>query len=136
SWVVTCSNANAEAKLRCVMQQTLFVSGTGQRVLGVTIARDAQKPDVIAATVQSPHGINLAEGVSYWIDDGQPTKIPVSHADANGSYARFVIDRTLAASLRKGSVFRVATKPLAGEELIIELSLSGFSAAFDILAAN
>jgi invasion protein IalB len=133
AWTVTCSNANAQAKLRCSLQQTLFVAASGQRVMSMTLERDIQDATRIQASLLLPHGIFLADGVAVWVDDGEKKTIAISHADANGAYAVFEFDSSLAAAFGKGKVFRVATRPLGGKELIIELDLAGFSAAYSIL---
>jgi invasion protein IalB len=136
AWIVTCSNANAEAKLKCSMQQSLFVTASGQRVMTMTLERDPKEPSRVQARLMLPHGIFLAEGVSIWVDDGEKKKIPVSYGDANGSYAQFTVDATLTSALAKGSVFRVATKPIGGEDLVIELDLTGFAASYALLTKD
>jgi invasion protein IalB len=133
AWTVTCSNANAQAKLRCAMQQNLFVAASGQRIMSMTLERDAQDASRVQAQLMLPHGINLADGVAVWVDEGEKKTVPISHADANGAYAVFEFDRALATAFGQGSVFRVATRPLGGQDLIIELDLAGFSAAYAIL---
>jgi invasion protein IalB len=133
AWTVTCSNANAQAKLRCSLQQSLFVAASGQRVLSMTLERDIQDAARVQASLLLPHGIFLADGVAVWVDDGEKRTIPISHADANGAYAVFEFDRSLAAAFGKGKVFRVSTRPIGGKELIIELDLAGFSSAYSIM---
>lgn len=132
-WIVTCSNANADAALRCAMQQTLFVTKTGQRVLSMTVEKRGKG---YGATFLLPHGINFANGVSWGIDDGEKSQISISNADQNGSYASVDLSEGQIAALRKGSILRVATQPLTGENLNIELTLAGFGDAFAILERN
>lgn len=132
-WIVSCSNGNAEAAFRCAMQQTLFVSKTGQRVLAMTINKHAKG---YAATLLLPHGINFANGVTWGVDDGEKSQVAISNADQNGSYASFELSEAQIGSMKKGSILRVATQPLTGENLNIELTLAGFGDAFAILERN
>jgi invasion protein IalB len=132
-WVVSCSNGNKESAFRCVMQQTLFVTQTGQRVLSMTIEKRGKG---YGATLLLPHGINFASGVTWSIDDGEKTKVAVSNADQNGSYAFFDLPEAQIGAMRKGSILRVATQPLTGENLNIELTLVGFGDSFAILERN
>lgn len=132
-WIVSCSNGNAQAAFRCAMQQTLFVSKTGQRVLSMTVEKRGK---VYGATLLLPHGINFANGVTWGIDDGEKSQVAISNADQNGSYASFDLTEGQIAALKKGSIMRVATQPMSGENLNIELTLAGFGDAFAILERN
>ena len=132
-WIVSCSNANTDAAFRCAMQQTLYVSKTGQRVLAMTVEKRGKG---YGATMLLPHGINFAGGVTWGIDDGEKSQVAISNADQNGSYASFDLSDNQVAALRKGSILRVATQPLTGENLNIELTLAGFGDAFAILERN
>jgi invasion protein IalB len=132
-WIVSCSNGNSEAAFRCAMQQTLFVSKTGQRVLSMTIEKRGKG---YGATLLLPHGISFANGVTWGIDDGEKSQIAISNADQNGSYANFELSDGQIAALKKGSILRVSTKPMSGENLNIELTLAGFGDAFAIIERN
>ena len=132
-WIVSCSNGNIEAAFRCAMQQTLFVSKTGQRVLSLTIEKRGKG---YGASMLLPHGISFANGVTWAIDDGEKSQVAISNADQNGSYANFELSEGQISSLKKGSILRVATQPMSGENLNIELTLAGFGDAFAILERN
>lgn len=132
-WIVSCSNGNKDAAFRCAMQQTLFVTQTGQRVLSMTVEKRGKG---YGATLLLPHGINFAGGVTWGIDDGEKSQVAISNADQNGSYAIFDLTNGQVEALRKGSILRVATQPLTGENLNIELTLAGFGDAFAIIERN
>jgi invasion protein IalB len=132
-WIVSCSNGNTQAVFRCAMQQTLFVSKTGQRVLSMTIEKGGKG---YGAALLLPHGINFANGVTWGIDDGEKSQVAISNADQNGSYARFELTEAQIEAMKKGSILRVATQPMSGENLNIELTLAGFGDAFAILERN
>lgn len=132
-WIVNCSNGNTESAFRCQMQQTLFIASTGQRVLAVTIEKQGS---AYRATMLLPHGIDLSKSVVWSIDDGEKSQLSVASADQNGSYFGFDLTKAAIEAMSSGNTLRVETKPLSGEELKIELSLSGFAKAFGILERN
>lgn len=132
-WIVTCSNANAAADLACVMQQSLLLASTGQRVATVTI----QKADAgTVAILQLPHGIRLPAGVEVSIDDRPGTRLDIESADESGSYARFVLDDAAIKAMQAGSLFKISATALSGDTLTLELSLGGFSKAYDYFSGN
>jgi len=132
-WIVTCGNGNAEGAFRCAMQQTLYLSSTKQRILAFTIEKTGSG---FVGTLLLPHGIDLTKGVRFQTDDAAEKTAKIGFADQNGSYASFALDAPLLQAMRKGSVFRVKTSPRSGDDLVIELSLSGFSTSLAILERN
>lgn len=132
-WIVTCGNGNSEGVFRCVMQQSLFLSSTKQRVLTLSIEKSAAG---YVATLLLPHGIDFSKGVGFQVDDGPESTAIVRHADQNGSYASFALDAQLLQAMKRGAIFRAKTFPMDGESLIIELSLSGFSDSLSIVERN
>ncbi|AKI00511.1 Invasion protein B, involved in pathogenesis [Hoeflea sp. IMCC20628] len=133
AWIVSCSNANSAGAFNCTMEQTLFVSSSGQRLLAMKLVRNPSDRAQVVATLSLPHGILLDEGATFWVDDGAKSVATISHADASGSYATFQLEPKLADALRRGKVFNISAKSLDGEDFVFGLSLVGFSAVYDIL---
>ena len=131
AWILSCSNANAGGVFQCAMEQTLYVSATSQRVVSLRLARTAEDKARTVATLSLPHGILLTEGVTFWVDDGPKTVAAITRADAAGSYGSFQFEDDLASAFKKGVVLHVSAKSLNGEDFVVDLSLSGFSAAYD-----
>lgn len=132
-WIVNCSNGNTQSAFLCAMQQTLFVTKTGQRVLSMTVEKRGKG---YGATLLLPHGINFANGVTWGIDDGEKSQVAITNADQNGSYASFDLSEDQISAMKKGSILRIATQPITGDNLNIELTLAGFGDAFAILERN
>ncbi len=110
----------------------VFVRHTdAQRALSIVISKEKPGSNVIIANLQLPHGINFLDGVFIQVDDGQKTKLAVSHADVNGSYASFVLDKNMLAILKKGDKLTVSMQPLQGETVSLEISLKNFGPIFD-----
>lgn len=133
AWIVSCSNANSAGVFQCALEQTLFMSASGQRLLAIKLVRNPSDRDQIVATLSLPHGILLDAGVTFWLDDGPKSMATISHADGAGSYATFPFDQKLSDAFRKGKIFRVSAKSLNSEDFVFELSLEGFSATQDIM---
>ncbi|MBK8456306.1 MAG: invasion associated locus B family protein [Phyllobacteriaceae bacterium] len=133
AWIVTCSNANPGGAFLCKAEQTLTMASSGQRIVAIAFQRDAADKNALKALLQLPHGIRLADGIEFWVDDSEHQKAPIQHADQNGSYSVITVAPALEKALRNGTTLKVLTKPLAGNDLIVELTLDGFSAAADHL---
>jgi invasion protein IalB len=112
------------------MSQVLFVKSTSQRAIGVTIFRPDPKGSAMMR-ISLPHGILLPDGVSMWVDSGQPTSHVIAIADQNGSYSTFELDGTLILMLKAGHVLNLGVKLPNGQSIDFQLSLKGFSTAFD-----
>ncbi|MCU0831473.1 MAG: invasion associated locus B family protein [Rhizobiaceae bacterium] len=133
AWIVTCSNANPSAIFACIMQQSLQMQDTGQRIASVTIRKDGEQAFAI---IQLPHGVSLSAGVDVSVDDGPVAKLPIESADQNGSYARLLMDDATSKAMRAGTILRIVATSMTGEQLKLEMSLSGFSKSQDILLTH
>lgn len=131
-WQVNCSSAGANEPLRCQMSQTLVSQNTGQRVLAAVIVR---KPDEnsFSITFGLPHGLYLPDGVQVWVDDGERLANQITTADQNGSYSQLDISASLLEAMRRGALLNVAVTSATRDEVILQLSLAGFSASIDKL---
>lgn len=133
-WVVECSNRSTGDAMVCQMSQLLVAKKNGQRVLSAAITR---KPDgkSVQLTLGLPHGLSLPAGVQLFIDNAERMTFPIDTADQNGSYATIDLTPKLLASLKKGTLLNVAVKAKGGNELILQLSLTGFGTALERLAS-
>lgn len=129
AWAVTCSNQNAAGKLRCKMEQSLFVAKTRQRIVGVAFEGSGDKKQFLNAKVHLPHGIKLKSGLHLWVDEGEKRGVDISYADSDGSYALFPIDESFIGELKKGKVLRLQVEAMSGKNTIFELKLDGVSDA-------
>ena len=127
NWTVNCSGAAGQAELTCTLSQALYVKDKGQRVLTAVVTKKAGKS---VLNLGLPHGLDLPKGVDVWIDDAQRRNHPIATADQKGSYAIVAMDDAMLAAMRKGKVLNVAIKAYSGDEVILQLSLTGFSAGY------
>ena len=92
-----------------------------------------RKPDAsgYTATFGLPHGLYLPDGIEVWVDEGERLKNPIATADQNGSYSQLDLTQALIHSLRRGALLNVAVTSVNRDEVILQLSLTGFSASLD-----
>lgn len=132
AWVVNCSTGATGTALECQMSQNLSESKTGQRVLTVTIRKDAAQGGM-AMLIALPHGLFLPAGATYQIDDGKTVPVAIQTSDQNGSYAAAPVDAALISALKAGTTLNIGMESVSRKPVVIPVSLSGFTAAIDKL---
>ncbi len=130
TWTLNCSGTAGQGELACTLSQVLVVKDSGQRVLTAVVAKRDGK---MVLNLGLPHGLNLQKGVDVWIDEAARENHPIVTADQKGSYAIIALDDKLVAALKKGKLLNVAVTGFTGNEIILQLSLNGFSAGFSRL---
>jgi len=124
-WTLNCSASPGQADLACTLTQTLVVKDSGQRVLTAVVMHREGK---YLLNLGLPHGLNLTKGVDLWIDDGARANHPIVTADQKGSYATVTLDPAQLAAFKKGHLLNVGVVAFNGNEIILQLTLDGFSA--------
>lgn len=132
AWVVNCSTGATGTALECQMSQNLTESNTGQRVLTVTVRKNAADGGM-AMLFALPHGLFLPAGASYRIDEGEKAQVAIQTSDQNGAYAAVPVDAKLIAALKAGTNLNVGMESVSRKEVVIPVTLSGFTAAIDKL---
>ncbi|MEF0943928.1 invasion associated locus B family protein [Rhizobium sp. BR 362] len=130
-WRVACSLRDKAPTCTISQDQT---QQNGQRLLAVEMQ---MRPDGGAlATLLLPFGIVLDSGVTPNVDDQPPVK-PVRFRTClpAGCIALLPIDSPTLAKLRVGSRLNLKVITDADKELSFQVSLHGFSAAFDRVVA-
>jgi len=130
TWTLNCSGAAGQAQLACTLSQVLVMKDSGKRILTAVVTKPEDK---FLLNLGLPHGLNLPKGVDMWIDDAPRQNYPIVTADQKGSYAMIALDDALIAALKKGKLLNVAVAAYAGNEIVLQLSLTGFSAGFSRL---
>ncbi|GAB5377407.1 MAG: invasion associated locus B family protein [Acuticoccus sp.] len=131
-WTVQCATPDNGAR-RCWMMQTLTQEKSGQRILQVELTLAGGNPLMMLLT---PLGLLLPEGAQLTIDDGAPRTVAFRTCLPRGCIAQETASEASLANLRRGQTLTVALTPLNGDAaLTLGVSLAGFSAAYDRLAA-
>jgi invasion protein IalB len=126
SWTVNCASG-ANGELACALSQVMVVKDSGQRVLTVSVMKDA---GAFAMRLSLPHGLDLPKGVDVWVDEAPRRNNPIVTADKSGSYAVIKLTDAMIAELKQGTQLNVAVTAYAGKEIVLQLSLAGFTAGF------
>ncbi len=131
AWEIQC----LEGTETCAMQQ-VGNTADGKRALLVTVQRLAGvtaegKPVPAALTVNTPVGVLIPYGVRVRVDDGNVAPVPLLRCLPDNCAARAPLADEAIAQLKKGS------KAIFGfflqDEVLVDVSLSGFTAAYDEL---
>lgn len=133
-WQVICRVPEGGTAKSCVMSQERVDNGTGQRVMAVEL-RPAETSGMHATFIM-PFGLALQAGVSLQVDDKEPTPaIPFSTCIPVGCVLPVTLDNDVVKILRGANTLNMKIQTLAGEDMTLAFSLSGFTAATDRIAA-
>ena len=130
-WQVRCAPDGKE----CFMYQ-LAVDQEQNPVAEVSILKLPDVADADAGvTVVSPLGTLLTSGVVLQIDGGERRQYPFAWCSQVGCFARFGLDAPSLTGMKRGNAGRITLVSVGQPEapVILDLSLSGFTAAYDSL---
>jgi len=134
-WVVNCASGGSGTDLECQASQNLTESKTGQRVLTLTVRRQADNGS-LAMLLALPHGLFLPAGASYQIDSGNKVGVAIQTSDQNGAYAAVPLTPELLTGLKSGTTLNIGMESVTRKPVTIPVSLRGFTAAVDKLQAT
>jgi len=134
-WEVRCVKAAEGAHERCKIYQ--IISGPdGSPFAEFTLeALPAGQAVVAGGDLVTPLGTYLPNNVMLTIDDGEPKVYPFLFCVQKGCMARPGFTAPELGALEKGSVAKITVSGFAKpkEQINVELSLKGFSKAYDSL---
>ena len=130
-WEIHC----LEGTETCAMQQ-VGDTADGRRALLVTVQRLAGvtaegRPIPAALTVNTPVGVLIPYGVRVRVDDGNMASVPLLRCLPDSCTARAPLADEGVAEFKKGQVANFAF--FLQEEVLVEISLNGFTAAYEAL---
>jgi len=132
AWVFECTKQSG--KEFCTIQQLLSNAETEQVLLHVTIAYHPQTADLLMVN-RTPLGVELPIGLGLKIDGGQQMAAPYTNCTQIGCRATAPLTDQLVASMKSGTTMTISYG-YQGQRLDAPVSLTGFTAAFDQLAAR
>jgi invasion protein IalB len=129
-WVARCVTASRAAPLDCEIQESAFVSKTGQLLVqvNVRVASDTHAP---VALLLLPLGLNLPVGAKLQVDEGKPVDLQIQTCEQRGCYGNLPVAPDFLTQLRSGKELKVSFQNLAKETMTIPLPLADFAAAYD-----
>lgn len=130
-WQIRCAPDGEE----CFMYQ-LVLDPEENPVAEFSLVRLPEGAEAAAgATVVTPLGTLLTAGLVLQVDSGEARQYPFSWCVQIGCFSRFGFDDASVAAMKRGSTAQMRLASIAAPEqpLTLDVSLSGFTAAFDSL---
>lgn len=116
----------------CRISQRLAVAGSGQTVFLLTgLPGDA--PGSYVAIVSVPLRGYLAPGIELRVDERAPVGILYETCDPSGCHAGFPLEGAILQAFRAGLTARFRVWTARDEPVDLDISLIGFTAAFEAL---
>lgn len=138
-WEIRCVRTETPEQDPCQMNQTLTDSeGNAVSEISLFPLPEAQAPAVAGATVAVPLMTLLTEDVRIAVDGGSERRYKFTWCDAQGCYARIGFRAEEVSAFRAGAGATVTIVPVAApdQQVVLPLSLVGFTAAFESLTTS
>lgn len=128
NWLKVCDPL-PDGKEACIMRQVVLANG---QFLGSFLLRDDPGQESrLLAVAAVPLGVLLPFGLTWQIDGSKPVRVPYMLCDPTSCATQLVINEQYVDSLKKGSTLKLTAKNRQNEDLTIEITLAGFTAAYD-----
>lgn len=133
-WVVRCLKAEDPAAEVCQIYQ-LLQDGDGNSVAEIAIVSLEGGQAAAGATIVAPLGTLLTEQLTMRVDGGTARRFQFSTCNQGGCVSRVGFTSEDVALFKGGAAATLRLVPFAApdDEVILSISLSGFTAAFDAL---
>ena len=129
-WVPRCASNSREAPLECAIEESAYVTKTGQLLVQVDIrvTSDTRTP---VGLLLLPLGLNLPVGAKLQVDEGKAVDVQIQTCEQRGCFVNLPVSPELLAQLKSGKELKVSFQNLAKETMTIPLPLNDFAAAYD-----
>lgn len=127
-WELRCT----EDKANCFMYQ-MGRDASANPVVEVTLISLPEGNDAAAGvTVATPLGTLLTQGLVLQVDSNTGKQYPFNWCTRSGCFARFGLTHEELEAMQKGAKarFRIVSASAPDAPVVVEISLSGFTAAF------
>ena len=129
NWLKLCDPLE-DGKKVCVMRQVVM-STAGQFLGSFLLRDDPGQESRLLAVAAVPLGVLLPFGLTWQIDSGKPVRVPFMLCDPQSCATQLVINEAYISSLKKGGTLKLTAKNRQNKDLVININLSGFTAAYD-----
>lgn len=132
NWLKVCDPIDG-GKQACIMRQVVVANG---QFLGSFLLRDDPGQESrLLAVAAVPLGVLLPFGLTWQIDGGKPIRVPFMLCDPQSCATQLVINEAYVNSLKKGGVLKLTAKNRQNKDLVIDITLAGFTSVYDGAAA-
>jgi invasion protein IalB len=136
-WELRCTRPEADAAERCNLYQ-LLNNADQAPVAEVSLFALPEGGEAVAGVnVIVPLGTLLPEQLTITVDANAPRRYPFSFCNANGCIARVGLTQTDVEMFQAGqaAIIRLVPAAAPNQEVLLTLSLSGFTAGFSAARA-
>jgi len=133
-WEKRCDTSNGE----CIINY-LARDAEQNPVAEINIQKLSEGGDAVAgATVISPLGTLLTSGIRLQVDGGRALQYPFAWCTQQGCFSRFGLTQDSIDSLKHGAIATVTIYSVSNRNkpILLNVSLNGFTTAFDSLSAQ
>ena len=128
NWLKVCDPL-PDGQEACIMRQVVLANG---QFLGSFLLRDDPGQESrLLAVAAVPLGVLLPFGLTWQIDGAKPIRVPYMLCDPTSCATQLVINEQYVNSLKKGNTLKLTAKNRQNQDLTIEITLAGFTAAYD-----
>ena len=132
NWLKVCDPL-PDGQQACIMRQVVLANG---QFLGSFLLRDDPGQESrLLAVAAVPLGVLLPFGLTWQIDGAKPIRVPYMLCDPTSCATQLVINEQYVNSLKKGGTLKLTAKNRQNQDLTIDITLAGFTAAYDGEAA-
>ncbi|SEQ61061.1 Invasion protein IalB, involved in pathogenesis [Devosia sp. YR412] len=128
NWLKVCDPL-PDGQKACIMRQVVLANG---QFLGSFLLRDDPGQESrLLAVAAVPLGVLLPFGLTWQIDGAKPIRVPYMLCDPTSCATQLVINEQYVNSLKKGGVLKLTAKNRQNQDLTIDITLAGFTSAYD-----
>ena len=128
NWLKVCDPLPNDQEA-CIMRQVVLANG---QFLGSFLLRDDPGQESrLLAVAAVPLGVLLPFGLTWQIDGAKPIRVPYMLCDPTSCATQLVINEQYVNSLKKGGVLKLTAKNRQNQDLTIDITLAGFTSAYD-----
>ncbi|MBU1173974.1 MAG: invasion associated locus B family protein [Alphaproteobacteria bacterium] len=127
-WLKFCGDL-ADGRKLCLMRQLIYAQDD---LIARFILRENpadESPLLVMASM--PTGVTLPYGLRLQIDNGRDLILPYIACDSSMCNVRTVVNEAFVSSLKRGAVLKLKAKNARGNDVTIEIDLSGFTSVYN-----
>lgn len=128
NWLKVCDPLD-DGRKACIMRQVVLQNG--QFIGSFLLRDDPGQESRLLAVAAVPLGVLLPFGLTWQIDGGKPVRVPYMLCDPQSCATQLVINEAYVNSLKKGANLTLTAKNRQNQDLVVQISLAGFTAVYD-----
>ena len=134
-WNLQCQ-ATQQGANACQLFQEAQLEGTDRPILRALVGYRTPNSDQLTLVLILPLGVSLSKGAFLQVDQSQPVAVPFERCEPGGCLIFIAMNDSLVQTLKGGVTARLIFHDTQQRRGSAVLSLRGFTAGIDRLAAN